>query len=111
MTGNTLLTGKLTLTETQKSLLLWAVDSVSAVDDHNEDIIELRSQIERIGNKHKNKYPFDTLEVGHTFDIPANQIKNFTNFRSYVYQRNRVLGKKFLCHQFDDGSVQVYRQA
>lgn len=59
----------------------------------------------------KPKYPFDTLPVGHTFKVDAADAPDFASFRSYVYNRNRTLGKTFLCHKHEDGSIEVYRKA
>lgn len=58
------------------------------------------------------KYPFRTMEIGTTFDIPVGSDQpRLSSVRVYCHQRGRELGKKFLCHQYPDGLIQVFRQA
>ena len=59
----------------------------------------------------KSKYPFATLEVGHSFLIPKNkQNCSFRSFQSLVSRRSALLGKKFWCRVHPEhGAFEVYR--
>ena len=58
-----------------------------------------------------NRYPWDTTPVGETFDIPAgpNQPKR-ASVATYCKWRRRKGQGDFICHQYPDGLIQVYRR-
>jgi hypothetical protein len=59
----------------------------------------------------KPRYPFRELELHQGFVLSASEAPQFKYLRSFVQQIGRRLGKQFLVHQEEDGSVVVWRQA
>jgi hypothetical protein len=60
---------------------------------------------DRKGNARKSKYPFDDLEVGESFFVPATdeKPKPWKSFGPVIYWANRRFdGKVFQIHKFDD---------
>jgi hypothetical protein len=64
-----------------------------------------------VGRGRPKKYPLDTMEVGTTFDIEADEDQpKISSLRSYLYKQGAELGRRFMCHQYPDGLIQVYRK-
>ena len=59
----------------------------------------------------KAKYPFASMQVGDVFDIPpGDEQPMLSSVRVYCSQRGRDLNRKFLCHRYENGLIQVYRE-
>lgn len=56
------------------------------------------------------KYPFATISVGEWFDIPVGDNQpSFSSMKAYCWTKSKDLRRKFICHQYPDGLIQVYR--
>jgi hypothetical protein len=56
----------------------------------------------------KAKYPFDTMEVGESFILPAGT-KRYRSTQIYCSNRSTHLGKRFRCRELPNGDIQVWR--
>lgn len=56
------------------------------------------------------KYPLATMGVGEVFAIPVGTKQpQMVSLRSYLSMKGGKLGRKFLCHQYEDGRIEIYR--
>jgi hypothetical protein len=56
-------------------------------------------------------YPWSTVAVNGTFDIPPGPGQpKISTIRVACSRKGRKMGRKFLCHRYDDGRIQVWRQ-
>lgn len=58
------------------------------------------------------KYPFASLPVNGTFRLPPGDGQpTLRRMQEYCSQRGRALNKRFLCHRYADGTIEVWRKA
>lgn len=67
----------------------------------------------RSGAGRKNKYPFRTMELHEVFSLPADELPptGYNTFKNMLYARGKLLGRKFVSRQLEDGTVEVCRVA
>lgn len=57
------------------------------------------------------KYPWSTTPVGGTFDIPAGPDQpKLSTMALRCYKKRRAGEGDFICHQYPDGLIQVFRR-
>ena len=58
-----------------------------------------------------NRYPWSTTPVGGTFDIPPGPHQpTLVTMKKRCYKKLRAGAGDFICHQYPDGLIQVYRR-
>lgn len=58
------------------------------------------------------KRPFRNLEVGQSFFIPPGPDQpKFSSLRVACIAKGKLLGRKFLCHEHEDGRFEVWRKS
>lgn len=57
------------------------------------------------------KYPLRTMGLGEVFAIPSDRAKSvkYHNFKIYLHNRGRMLDRKFMSRQLEDGTIEVCR--
>ena len=75
------------------------------------DWAKARTRATKPGPERPEKHPWATTPVGGTFDIPAGPGQPKKVSMATLCKMRRRAGKgDFICHQYPDGLIQVYRR-